>query len=351
MWRILPTVLLLGCAPKHLVPFSLDTPAIVLTPAALANVTDGRARFREIYCAVTEAHGHDLPRYRPCEDALWRLSDESAATGRPVRLDVSHSDLQFLTVPGLGWDCLAGFVRPTESIPEHLMSQGYEEHELPVHGLGSTEENALVIKDQILGLGPGENRNLVLIGYSKGLPDILEALLQYPEIQPRIAAVVSVAGAVGGSPFAEKVSESTLNLLRKVPGSTCKPNEGNALEGLRASKRLAWLAAHALPKNIRFFSVVTFADRPQVSRILRSSYDKLARIDPRNDGQLIYYDQIIPGGELLAYLQADHWAVAIPLERRRHGVVRFFANHNDFPREILHEAIARYVEERLSEAR
>jgi len=348
VWRLFPVLLTVGCVSKPLLPFSLETPALALAPAALVGVTDGRARFREIYCAVTEAHGRDLPDYRRCDEALWRLSDEPPPTGAPVGLDVSHADLKFLTVAGLGWDCLAGFVKPTEVIHDHLIGQGYEEDSLPVDGLGSTPHNALLIRDAILGLGPSGARDLVLIGYSKGTPDILEALVRYPQIQPRVAAVVSISGAVGGSPLAEAAPESVLNLLRKFPGSTCEPSEGNTLESLVPSTRLTWLASHRLPADIRFLSIVTFADKAQVSRALRASYNRLARINPHNDGQLIYYDQIIPGGELLAYLQADHWAVAVPFTRSHTGPVAGLLNHDQFPREILHEAIARYVEERLS---
>jgi hypothetical protein len=30
---------------------------------------------------------------------------------------------------------------------------------------------------------------------------------------------------------------------------------------------------------------------------------------------MIFYDQLIPGSVLLGYLNADHWAVAIPINR------------------------------------
>jgi hypothetical protein len=52
-----------------------------------------------------------------------------------------------------------------------------------------------------------------------------------------------------------------------------------------------------------------------ISSILSSSYDKLARIDARNDSQMIFYDQVIPGSTLVGYINADHWALAVPIAR------------------------------------
>ena len=65
---------------------------------------------------------------------------------------------------------------------------------------------------------------------------------------------------------------------------------------------------------------------------------------------MIYSDQIIPGSTLVGFLNADHWAVVIPIDRA-HGVIgSTFVNHNDYPREALLEALLRYVEEDLSAA-
>ena len=49
-----------ACATTPLVPYSADTPPLVLALASQAGVQDKRARFRETYCAVLEAHGHGL---------------------------------------------------------------------------------------------------------------------------------------------------------------------------------------------------------------------------------------------------------------------------------------------------
>jgi len=38
-------------------------------------------------------------------------------------------------------------------------------------------------------------------------------------------------------------------------------------------------------------------------------------VDARNDSQVIFYDQFIPGSTLVGYLNADHWALAVPVAR------------------------------------
>ena len=59
---------------------------------------------------------------------------------------------------------------------------------------------------------------------------------------------------------------------------------------------------------------VSLAPQPnEISPANRATYNRLARVEPRNDGKLIWYDQIAPGSFLLGYVNADHWAVAIPL--------------------------------------
>lgn len=56
---------LAGCASSPLVPFSTDTPPLVLAPAAQAGVQDKRGRFREIYCAVLQARAAKSRTFAP----------------------------------------------------------------------------------------------------------------------------------------------------------------------------------------------------------------------------------------------------------------------------------------------
>ena len=340
--------LTLAACVAPLVPYSTDTPPLVLVPAVQAGVIDERARFREIYCAVLEAR-RGLPDYRRCEEALTRVGEEPAGTGQPVDLTPSRRRLVAAVVLGLGFDCIEEWLEPTGSVAEHLRRYGYDQVLLKVDALSSTANNARQIRDALLTMpvesGPAR---LVLIGYSKGAPDILDALVRYPEIRNRVAAVVSAAGAVGGSPLANDAEEYHAEMLRQFPGAICKPGDGTAVASLRPAARRAWLVANPLPTDMRYYSLATFPQPQRISAVLKSSYRKLARVDARNDGQLIFYDQVIPGSRLLAYVNADHWALAVPIARSHATIGAVFVTQNGYPREALTEALLRFIEEDLS---
>ena len=120
-----------------------------------------------------------------------------------------------------------------------------------------------------------------------------------------------------------------------------------AVHDMRPATRQKWLAANKLPEHISYYSVATFPDPEHMSSILKSSYRKLGKIDARNDSQLIFYDQLIPASTLVAYVNADHWALAVPIARNHSFVGSMFTTQNQYPREALFEAILRYVEEDL----
>lgn len=338
---------LVACASKPLIPYTAETPPLVLLPASAAGVSDARGRFREIFCAILEARQSELPDYRPCGEALARVGVEPAGTGMPVNLGLSQRHLVAMVVPGIGYDCFAPWLNPPGTVVAHLKRFGYDATWLNVDALSSSANNARQIRDAIMSTPPPGNDGprIVLIGYSKGAPDILEAVVNYPEIRSRVAAVVSAAGAVGGSPLANDAEQYQADLLQYFPGATCRPGDGGGVQSLRPGVRKAWLAAHPLPTELRYYSLVTFPQRERISSILTSSYDKLAQVDARNDSQMIFYDQVIPGSTIIGYANADHWALAVPVARTRPTIGAMFVTRNAYPREALTEAILRFIEE------
>ena len=342
------TIFISACATTPLLPYSEDSTPLILVPASQAGVVDKRGRFREIFCAILEERGPTLPDYRSCDDALSRVGTEPNGTGKAVELGQSNRQLVAVIVPGVGWDCFLKWLDLKDTVQKHVRQFGFDLIFFKVDSLSGTTNNARQIRDAIMTMEPASAEpNLVLIGYSKGAPDILEAVVSYPEIHKKIAAVVSAAGAVGGSPLANDATQSQLELMRHWPGSQCSIGDGGALESLQPATRKAWLSQNSLPQDIPFYSLVTYPKPERISTVLATSYNKLSRIDARNDGQLLFYDQVIPGSTLLGYINADHWALTVPIARSHSMLGSTFVDQNHYPREALLEAVLRFVEEDL----
>ena len=344
--------LLAACSSQPQIPFSRTLEPLSFEPGNAYNVTDGRARFREIFCAANEDHGELLPDYTPCEEALVRFDDEPPSTGLPVDLGNSSSDLLAKMVPGLGYSCIKRWLHHDNSAPNHVATLGYETGFIEVEGIASSETNAALIADYVANLGPEHNeRPLILVGYSKGLPDIFAFLAGYPALTERVAAVVSYAGAVWGSPLANEADEKQLRWLTRIPGAECEKKDSKALETLSPANRQAWFAEHTLPAHIRYYSVVAFPDPENISNGLQRFHQQLGELkDGRNDSQLVFYDQVIPGSTILGFFNADHWAMSVPIARQHEVSQALIADQNDFPREIALEAILRYIEEDFERA-
>ena len=341
-----------GCAGKPPEqPTMEETRAEVQTHIASGTLTDDRGRFREIFCTVLEDHGRELPDYRSCEEALRTTGPEIGATGEAVPLGRTAADYLVLAVPGLGWNCISEWLDLTNSVSDHLAQFGYDLRLVPVDGLSSTSNNAAMIRDYVAGL-PAEDaeRRLILIGYSKGTPDILTALVEHPLLAERVDAVISLAGAVGGSPLSKDATQAKANMLTVVPGSRCEEEHGDndAVKSLRPDVRQAWLAANPLPSNINYYSAITFPEPDRISWVLKNSHLVLGETDIRNDTQLVIFDQFVPGSKVVAIVNADHWAIAVPLARSHPIVGGTLVNRNDYPREAFFEALLRYVEADLS---
>lgn len=102
------------------------------------------------------------------------------------------------------------------------------------------------------------------------------------------------------TPYPSAVKKPALSVaavnLTMMPRAKCEKKDYKALETLSPANRDAWFAEHTLPKHIRYYSVVSFPYPENNCNGLQHSHKKLGEMkDGRNDGQLAFYDQVIPG--------------------------------------------------------
>lgn len=339
-----------GCQQKPLLDYNPKIPSTALLPIKYSKIIDGRARFKEIFCAIQQDHGSELPDDRPCEKAFYTLADEPLPEGKVVYLGNARLSIRFIIIPGILQECVTGLTEPFSFARLHIETFGYKTDHIMVPGLGSSSDNATHIRDAVAEMQLAPEERLVFIGYSKGASDILEAVTRYAELRVRTTAVVSLAGVVSGTPIADKIPQVMAEIAAKVFDCDYIPGKKAAFKSLQRSIRLSWLERHELPETVQYFSLIAFTNSNNISSVLRPSYEKLAQVDPRNDSQVVFSDAVVPGSNLLGYLNADHWAVAMPFARVYPVLSSIFLDKNAFPREVLLEAIARYIEETLLSA-
>ena len=328
---------LAACAPTAAPLYSDTTTPVVLTTLAEAGIADLRGRYRAALCRRLPAGG---PR---CDDVLLRLPGEI-----PPPSDIPPPDAlrryRVAFVPGLFAECLRALARPFSDVIDGLSRAGVDAHYFSVSGRGSTAANAERLATQIAAL-PDDPRPLIVFAYSKGLPDLLELVLRRPESAARIAAIVSVAGAANGSLLADRHLTAYRQWLSALPLASCRSGTGEEVEDLRRDVRLEWWRRHRAAVSVPIFSLVTTPRPDRLSPVLTAVYRELARAEPRNDGMLFWYDQLVSRGSLLGYVNADHWAVATPLTRELRAMGFLF--HDTVPRTLLVEAAIEVVDEAL----
>ena len=353
---------LAGCAPITLVPYGQAKVPTVNLPLMQAGVSDQRHAFAALFRQIEQAKGAPA---QPAHAWLHGVGSsdndhQAEATRRWQQFRNRAAGTSVLMVPGLLSDCVE-----TQSVPfgdgqvrtrERSHTEAYDQYAdlglrsvrmVPLPGRASSGSNGAALAQAILTEArlPGVER-IVLVGYSKGVADAmvaLDILARQGQLPRSVAALVSVAGTVMGSPVADYFEPVYNMVSTRYSATDCAPSQGGDIESVSRHERVAWLAANALPAGLRYHSIVAHAPVDELATPLRPLANLLAGLDARNDGQVLMGDAILPRSALLAEARADHWDVALPRNRHPSGWVRAFTSGRDYPRETLFRAMMVWV--------
>lgn len=339
-----------GCKAKPVIPFSLDEPARMSAPLASTDVQDGRARYRELFHErmAANADPNADPPTDPAADAehyLHRWEDERAVTASDRGTPIPVSQMQVLIVPGFVGDATPQGIEVLQRSVIAAREQGYRIDYARVSGGGSSKFNGDQIAEKVRSMALAPSDRLVIVGYSKGAPDALRCVVDHPDVAQRVSAIVSLAGAINGSILAQGDSEALVDIALAIGDGD--RGDGGGLNSLRPHVRLRWLAQNPLPQHIKYFSLASFTTRDNVSSIIQGGYDTMAQVDPRNDSQVFFFDQIIPGSTVMGYHNCDHWALCLPFIEETPAFANTLVTRNVFPRQAMLEAVLLYVRENL----
>jgi hypothetical protein len=329
--------------------FNVNIPAHTLSYIGAPTIHDERMHFREIFCKLLDSKREPQSLNIDCEDYLWRLNDEPLTDAVGTPLPVHDTHLRILIVSGAFSDCFSEIGKAFKLDTEHLIRLGYRIDYVPVSGRSGSDMNASVIAKTVADMDMETSDRLLLIGYSKGTTDILHFLVNYPDLSHKVTAVLSVSGAVNGSIIADRYAETYHKWFENLSLGNCEPGDRGVLESLTRKEQFRWLAMHPLPQHVQYYSVATFTREENIQAALRITYELLEPINPLNDGQLLIYDQLVPGSTLMAYVNADHWTVAVPVDEAFSGRDPDTITRNKKVRTVLFEAMILFVVERLQQ--
>jgi hypothetical protein len=207
----------------------------------------------------------------------------------------------------------------------------------------SCEENAHMIAAYLRDHQKSDPRKFIVVGYSKGAPDVQVTLAEEDGAAAAVAAFITVAGASGGSPIADSLPDQINGWVTKYQNmGKCEGDLSTGFKSLKREVRQTFLASYPDPV-VPTYSIVAVAGKDNTSSALLTAQQLLSVFDATNDAQLTKWDAIVPGAKFLGSARADHLAVALPFDKIADGELQKMMNHSRYPRAALLESLVRFV--------
>lgn len=354
----------LGCACTAGPPLRDDSagPPTVSLPIERAGIADQRPAFAAWF-------GDELARdpvFRGTAPPQWLhgpppVVDPDAAVATNPTVTARRARTAVLIVPGLFGDCLGPYSIPFGDgaprpgpVDEGAAYSRFADlgfawiRKVPLPGRSSSAANGAALATAIRTAAADEGIDaIILVAYSKGVADALQALAELASDDRRsapVVALVSVAGTVLGTPIADEFEGLYRLVGTRVRPLDCGASDGQEIASVTRAQRIAWLAANPPPPDIAYYSIVAHTAPALMAPGLRTPARWLDRFDVRNDGQVLTADAILPGGALLAEARTDHWGVALPRDADDRWLARTLGSAAPYPRDVLLRATLRWVD-------
>ena len=270
-------------------------------PAGLTSDHDLRGAYRAALCGRPDMPAAD------CETALRTYTGEVPAP-RPPAADAARYRLGF--VPGFMASCFPS-IHTFGDAADAARRVGYAVDVVDVGGRNGIAANARFLAEH-LERTPADGRRIILVAPSKGADDSLQMLATRPDLAARVDALLTVSGALQGSPLADDLHFMYGVTFGVLPFESCDRGEGDAVADLQPQARRLWWQRMGSSLRTPIYSIVSLPDFDRLSPSLVLPYLTLSRVAPDNDGMLPVHSQLVPSARLLGVVNADHLKVAIP---------------------------------------
>lgn len=295
--------------------------------------------FADVFCSVLKQKNPDTGEWGGCGDYLQSPGKED------VKLDAITDKYRVLVVPGILSSCASDAPAFLEG-REHLKKAYNISTELFAVPNDSSDENAAKIAEYVRGQMEKDQRKFIVIGYSKGTPDLQVALAKEKGMREAVAAFVSVAGASGGSPIADTLPQQAERWVQMFKMGNCQGDLSKGMKSLSQAVRRAFLSSFPDPM-VPTYSLVAVSDQTNTSSALLKAWQLMNVFDKFHDGQLTKADAIVPGAKYLGAARADHLAVALPFDKSSDEMIRKAMDKGRYPRAALLESVVRVVVQEL----
>ncbi len=296
------------------------------------------ADFASLFCSVLAHDNPDGGSWASCDKYL-----EGANPAMAAPLPALTPDYHIVIVPGFLSSCFADTPAFQKGAKVLHDKYGFAVDTIPVPNDPSSANARLIAQFVQSAAAAKDSKKLILIGYSKGAPDIYESLATTPDVAAHVVAFISVAGAIGGSPIADALPQQADKWIKQFNLSGCKGDIDTGFKSLGRSTRQAFLASYP-HLSVPTYSVVAQSSRENTSKALLESWQLLQSFGTAEDGQLLKQDAILPGAKFLGAALADHFAIALPFETSSPKYLQSGMDKNHYPRAALLESLIRFVE-------